>query len=552
LRTTIRLPLRRFRRDRRGVSNIIVVALSFVIITLIVSNVVLWSYQMNQHDWEKSREKIAITNVKFLRPNSVRLTFENDGPSVVHLISLWINNATLHYRSDIDVYVESGGTTTYTTTFVWKSWSTYSFNVVTERGNVATLSATYPPPEVGAMLAYGEGSITFPRYRKWNGVSWQAEASEGLASATIQWVVLKSCPTRNEKILGVLSSSGFLDVSVWNGDAQTWTSPLRVADVGTSIDIYRLFDIAYEKNSGKGIIVYNPSATGIDPQYRIWNGSAWSSAQTVDIATTGVVYWIKLASKPFSNEIALITMDANSDVYGIIWNGSNWGNGQLLETNAATNLEEDIAVEYMQASKQAMFVWGSGTEIQSRIWDGTAWGSELTGISIGATPNWFSLKADTNSDKLILVSVDGSDDLNTIRWSGTAWTLDTEHDDRVQTNAARCADVEFETTAGHEGHIVLVWGDWAASSITYKHFDGTTWSSATQIPTSEIPTTNQLWHVLRRTEDDKILLATLDDGMDINTAYWDGTKWSWSDEVETSASMQALTPTQCFDLAPDL
>lgn len=44
---------RRLRRDRRGISNVIVVVLSLVIILAIVSNVVLWNYDMNQVDWEK-------------------------------------------------------------------------------------------------------------------------------------------------------------------------------------------------------------------------------------------------------------------------------------------------------------------------------------------------------------------------------------------------------------------------------------------------------------------------------------------------------------------
>lgn len=83
----------------------------------------------------------------------------------------------------------------------------------------------------------------------------------------------------------------------------------------------------------------------------------------------------------------------------------------------------------------------------------------------------------------------------------------------------------------------------------YKHFDETTWGSATQIPITGIPTVLQLWHVLRRADDNKILLATLDNNADINTAYWDGTNWSWSDEVEATASTTAM---QCFDLAPDL
>lgn len=535
-------------QDQRGLSNIIIVVLSLVIIVVIASNVILWSYQMNQVDWEKNREKMQITGVVFVRPNSVQITFENQGSSTIHLVSLWINNSTLHYHEDIDVFVDSGDTSTYTTTFGWKPKNTYTCNLVTERGNRATFSATYPS-SVGAMLAYGEGAVAFPRYRLWNGVSWSVESSEGVTSATIQWIVLKSCPIRNEKILAVLSSAGYLDVSVWKGDTQTWTSPARMASVGTTIDAYRVFDVTYEENSGKGIIVYNPSATGADPQYRVWNGSNWSSQQAIDIATTGVVYWIKLASKPVSDEIALITLDANSDVYGMIWNGTSWSNGLLLENTASASIKEDIAVEYTQISKKAMFAWGSGTSTESRMWEGTAWSSELAAVSIGAAPNWFSLKADPNSDRLVLVSVDGISDLNTVRWSGFSWTIDTEHDGSVETNVARCADAEFETMIGHEGHIVLVWGDFSVNPITYKHFDGTSWTLATQVPTSAMPTTRQLWHVLRRSGDDKILLTTLDNGLDINTAYWDGANWFWGDEVEVTSSTANM---QSFDVAPDV
>ncbi|MCZ2808404.1 MAG: hypothetical protein O2V44_03525 [Candidatus Bathyarchaeota archaeon] len=55
---------RRLKRDRRGISNIIVIALSLVIILAIVSNIVLWNYEMNQVDWEKMKEDVSITNVE--------------------------------------------------------------------------------------------------------------------------------------------------------------------------------------------------------------------------------------------------------------------------------------------------------------------------------------------------------------------------------------------------------------------------------------------------------------------------------------------------------
>src|SRR4030042_6200665 len=53
---------RRLKRGKRGISTVIVVMLSLVLVVIIVSNVVLWSYQMNQVDWERMQEGIAIVN----------------------------------------------------------------------------------------------------------------------------------------------------------------------------------------------------------------------------------------------------------------------------------------------------------------------------------------------------------------------------------------------------------------------------------------------------------------------------------------------------------
>lgn len=50
-------------QNRRGLSNIIVVVLSFVILLVIVSNVILWSYQMNQLDWERTEEAPNVSSV---------------------------------------------------------------------------------------------------------------------------------------------------------------------------------------------------------------------------------------------------------------------------------------------------------------------------------------------------------------------------------------------------------------------------------------------------------------------------------------------------------
>ena len=61
---------RRFRKDRKGVSNIIVVALSLVIILAIVTDIVLWNYEMNQVDWEKMKEDVIISDVEQITHSS--------------------------------------------------------------------------------------------------------------------------------------------------------------------------------------------------------------------------------------------------------------------------------------------------------------------------------------------------------------------------------------------------------------------------------------------------------------------------------------------------
>jgi hypothetical protein len=54
--------LKRLNCNKRGVSNVLVVMLSLILITVIVANVVLWNYQMNQLDIERIHELISITN----------------------------------------------------------------------------------------------------------------------------------------------------------------------------------------------------------------------------------------------------------------------------------------------------------------------------------------------------------------------------------------------------------------------------------------------------------------------------------------------------------
>jgi len=132
---------RRLKRDRRGISNIIVIALSLVIILAIVSNIVLWNYEMNQLDWEKMKENVIITNVENVTSGS-QFTFENNGGLTVHLVSLWIINSTDHQQYDISVFINSAETKNYLRDDISLPTGSYTVKVITERGNTAVYSGS--------------------------------------------------------------------------------------------------------------------------------------------------------------------------------------------------------------------------------------------------------------------------------------------------------------------------------------------------------------------------------------------------------------------------
>jgi hypothetical protein len=132
--------LKPFKREKRGVSTVIVVMLSLVLIVLIVGNVVLWSYQMNQLDLERMHETITLTEVKQAEPTGISIDIKNTGSVSVHVVAFWISNLTLHQRYDVDEILNAGETLTCIRTDIALPQDGFLVKVVTERGNVAVFS----------------------------------------------------------------------------------------------------------------------------------------------------------------------------------------------------------------------------------------------------------------------------------------------------------------------------------------------------------------------------------------------------------------------------
>jgi Na+-transporting NADH:ubiquinone oxidoreductase subunit NqrC len=131
---------RRLKREKRGISTVIVVMLSLVLIVLIVGNVVLWSYQMNQLDIDRMQETITITDVKKNAPSGIRLDIKNTGPLSLHIVAVWISTSTTHQRYDADLFLNSGESITYIREDIEFPKDAFVAKITTERGTVAVFS----------------------------------------------------------------------------------------------------------------------------------------------------------------------------------------------------------------------------------------------------------------------------------------------------------------------------------------------------------------------------------------------------------------------------
>ena len=132
--------LKLFNRNKRGVSTVIVVMLSLVLIVLIVGNVVLWSYQMNQLDIDRMQETVTITDVKKQGSSGTSMDIKNTGPLSLHIVAVWISTSTTHQRYDADLFLNSGESVTYIRADIEFPKGAFVAKVITERGNVAVFS----------------------------------------------------------------------------------------------------------------------------------------------------------------------------------------------------------------------------------------------------------------------------------------------------------------------------------------------------------------------------------------------------------------------------
>jgi hypothetical protein len=296
----------------------------------------------------------------------------------------------------------------------------------------------------------------------------------------------RAAPTRNEHVVGYMTTSGQLYVMRWNGTA--WSNEWNVAVGGNGID-GRRFDVAYENTSGRAVVVYS-SNTSSTIAYRTWNGTSWTAAATQTSARlSGVPNAIKLAVQTTSgsNTLAATIADTNNTLTTLVWSGSAWGSepssshGTLAGTAGQNDLWDHA---YASQSGDLIVVFTTSLPQQSyRTFSAGTW-SSVASINSGTQRSpplqMFAVANPDPAVNRVLVGWNRSASANVYAriWSGgtSLDTLTTVGTNGVQPNIEQKTIAGGWVRSGTTAAAVCFWSSTNNGTVDYAYNVGGTWT----------------------------------------------------------------------------
>jgi uncharacterized repeat protein (TIGR01451 family) len=383
-------------------------------------------------------------------------------------------------------------------------------------------------PSAGSMLVYGEGSVITPRYRTWDGTSFSIEASANSTDDVIKWAVLKPSPTEYEMVLATYSSADKnLYVQTWDGSAWTsnWNTHLNYD--GNE----RMFDIAYENNSGDVIVVFGDKNDDTLRCRKRVDGTWDSSNQLVSgIALDNEANWVRAESRPGSDDILVAASTESKSLYALRWDGTINGWTDQIQTSVGIKdqTREGFDLAFESASGDAFLIWGDQNKNVKYRQFTSGWQPELNAYTIlDKEVEWVAAAYDplATSSKIAIAMIDGDNKFQFGAWDGSSWggrpaAIDAPNRDN------RFIDVAFESDTGEAvyGFTQNVAGD------DKKKFAWRTWTSAAGFSpvTVEDGPSDEIKFVQLKADpsSDDIMAVYADKAKDLYYRFWNGSTWT--------------------------
>ncbi|XZE45558.1 cadherin domain-containing protein [Pirellulaceae bacterium SH467] len=387
------------------------------------------------------------------------------------------------------------------------------------------------------VAVWAEGGTGNTELESYDGTSFSSEMN-GASSGEYRIIDGADSRLRDERIIVGMNSAGVISGQMWNGT--TWTS--FGFSMGTSSSgVAHGFDVQYETGSDQAVMVWNNGTTSTSGiSYSVWDGSTWSSVQTLTSPLSGEARNLHLVSNPNSDEMVLVASNSSSDSYAFVWNGSGWGNSIILENGGGN--QTDAYVAYESLSGEAIVVYDAisgGSDLNFRTWNGTSWSSQSTLTSPGTSgdPVYVSLASDPNSDRIALSASTSSNEAWFSVWNGSSWGNETLASDTLVSASGMMASVAFESTSGD---LLAVYAENSTSLSVRTWTQGGGWSAEQYTPSLGSSLTPASVALYSDPASNHIMLGVLDSTSDVSFIEWDGGNWGSVTEVETNAGTNSI------------
>lgn len=316
--------------------------------------------------------------------------------------------------------------------------------------------------------------------------------------------------------------------------------------------------------NGDGVLVYGRTGNTI-PRVNFYTNFDNTFGANNDTITGAAGRNFVIKTSPTKPEAIVGYVDSNT-LRVMCYDGTTWTPAWSASVGGiGTTRRFDVAYEYQSGNVMVLYSTNSGTneldyrtksgslDCDSANWvDQPAFDSPIT----NGVVTWVKLTADSRSGSNVLAAswADMNRDLQAAIWNGTSWTqrtsaLETTLECRGNCNSSPTIpngdafDIDFESSSGH---IMIVWGSGGsgtANGAWYNKCDGAsppscTWNAGRTAITGMANDATSL-DISSNPNADDILFASIGDGgSDLQAAHWNGTAWTGTNDLDTSA----LTP----------
>jgi hypothetical protein len=316
-------------------------------------------------------------------------------------------------------------------------------NATVTGGNIESISCSASTACTAVGTDVNTSGIGVTLAERWNGASWQRQATPNPAGDTTTSVAPTllgvSCPTATFCVAVGNYGSGFNQsgmADTWNG--QQWTS--QSFPVPVDSDGWQLFGVSCTSaRFCEAVGGYANEDTGVNDTFAAsWNGTAWSLQSTVNPDPSNFdseqFNTVSCSSPTFC--IAWAGVENSGVTMAEQWNGSSWQMQNLpsSDSDATVNSVSCTSANFCEAV-------GAGS---AYIWNGSAWTAQtipasaasgnLQGVSCTSRKFCEAVGEYNNNPDVVPVAV---------RWNGSAWSSQTAPNPAKSTfaheNAVSCA-----------------------------------------------------------------------------------------------------------------